>query len=34
MGDLSRRVKVTGQGDEFDMLAETINDMLARIERL
>lgn len=34
MGDLSRRVKVTGQGDEFDVLAETINDMLARIERL
>lgn len=34
MGDLSRRVRVTGQGDEFDLLAETINDMLARIERL
>ena len=34
MGDLSRRVKVTGQGDEFDVLAETINDMLARIELL
>ncbi len=34
MGDLSRRVKVTGQGDEFDALAETINDMLTRIERL
>ena len=34
MGDLSRRVRVTGQGDEFDVLAETINDMLERIERL
>jgi signal transduction histidine kinase len=33
-GDLSRRVRVTGQGDEFDLLAETINDMLDRIERL
>lgn len=33
-GDLSRRVKVTGHSDEFDMLAETINDMLDRITRL
>ena len=33
-GDLSRRVNVTGQGDEFDLLAETINDMLDRIGRL
>ena len=33
-GDLTRRVRVSGQGDEFDMLAETINDMLERITRL
>ncbi len=33
-GDLSRRVRVTGRGDEFDRLAETINDMLDRIGRL
>ena len=33
-GDLSRRVRVTGQGDEFDLLAATINDMLERIEAL
>ncbi len=33
-GDLTRRVKVTGHSDEFDMLAETINDMLDRIGRL
>jgi signal transduction histidine kinase len=33
-GDLTRRVRVTGQGDEFDDLAETINDMLERIARL
>ncbi len=33
-GDLSRRVRVTGHGDEFDLLAETINDMLDRIGRL
>jgi signal transduction histidine kinase len=33
-GDLSRRVRITGQGDEFDLLAETINDMLERIELL
>lgn len=34
MGDLMRRVKVTGHSDEFDLLAETINDMLDRIARL
>jgi signal transduction histidine kinase len=33
-GDLSRRVPRTGRGDEFDRLAETINDMLDRIARL
>ena len=33
-GDLTRRVRITGQGDEFDLLAETINDMLERIELL
>lgn len=33
-GDLTRRVRVAGRGDEFDMLAETINDMLGRIARL
>lgn len=33
-GDLSRRVPLTGSGDEFDRLAATINDMLARIETL
>ena len=33
-GNLSQRVQVTGQGDEFDLLAETINDMLDRISRL
>jgi signal transduction histidine kinase len=33
-GDLSRRVRITGVGDEFDLLAETINDMLDRIGRL
>ena len=33
-GDLSRRVRLTGRGDEFDRLAETINDMLDRIGRL
>ena len=33
-GDLNRRVRVTGRGDEFDRLAETINDMLDRIGRL
>ncbi len=33
-GDLSRRVRLSGRGDEFDHLAETINDMLGRIGRL
>jgi signal transduction histidine kinase len=33
-GDFSRRVRVSGRGDEFDQLAETINDMLDRIGRL
>lgn len=33
-GDLSPRVRVSGRGDEFDRLAETINDMLDRIGRL
>lgn len=33
-GDLTRRVRVTGRGDEFDLLAETINDMLDRIAQL
>ena len=33
-GDLSRRVAVSGRDDEFDRLAETINDMLERLSRL
>jgi len=33
-GDLSRRVAVSGVGDEFDELAMTINEMLDRISRL
>jgi len=33
-GDLSRRVKLSKRGDEFDELAVTINDMLDRISRL
>ncbi|MBS0560549.1 MAG: HAMP domain-containing protein [Proteobacteria bacterium] len=33
-GDFSRRVQVTGRGDEFDQVAEAINDMLDRITRL
>ncbi len=33
-GDLGRRVRMSGRGDEFDRLAETINDMLDRIARL
>jgi signal transduction histidine kinase len=33
-GDLTRRVRVGGHEDEFDLLAETINDMLDRISRL
>jgi signal transduction histidine kinase len=33
-GDLSRRVPLVGSGDEFDTLAENLNRMLDRIERL
>jgi signal transduction histidine kinase len=33
-GDFARRVRLSGRGDEFDQLAETINDMLDRIARL
>jgi signal transduction histidine kinase len=33
-GDLSRRVPLSGSGDEFDRLARTINEMLERIEAL
>jgi len=33
-GDFARRVKLTGRGDEFDQIAEVINDMLERIGRL
>ena len=33
-GDLSRRVQVTGRGDEFDDLATSLNRMLGRIELL
>ena len=33
-GDLTRRVAISGRGDEFDRLAETINDMLDRLSRL
>jgi signal transduction histidine kinase len=33
-GDFAQRVKLTGRGDEFDQVAEVINDMLDRIERL
>ncbi|HEY0265262.1 MAG TPA: HAMP domain-containing sensor histidine kinase [Rhizomicrobium sp.] len=33
-GDLTRRVPLTGSGDEFDALAENLNRMLDRIERL
>lgn len=33
-GDLTQRVGLSGAGDEFDQLAETINQMLDRIERL
>jgi signal transduction histidine kinase len=33
-GDLSGRLEVMGTGDEFDRLAESLNTMLARIERL
>jgi len=33
-GDLSRRVPLTGTGDELDRLSESLNAMLARIEEL
>ena len=33
-GNLTRRVPLTGSGDEFDTLAENLNRMLDRIERL
>ena len=33
-GDLTRRVPLTGSGDEFDVLSENLNRMLDRIERL
>lgn len=33
-GDLSRRVPLTGKGDEFDRLATTLNAMLDQNERL
>jgi len=34
MGDLTRRVRRSGRGDELDQLADVINDMLDRISRL
>ncbi|CAJ1411911.1 unnamed protein product [Effrenium voratum] len=33
-GDLSQRVSVAGSGDEFDQLAENLNEMLEQIESL
>jgi len=33
-GNFSKRVSLSGRGDEFDQLAETINEMLDRIARL
>jgi signal transduction histidine kinase len=33
-GDFAQRVKLTGRGDEFDQIADVINDMLDRIGRL
>jgi signal transduction histidine kinase len=33
-GDFAQRVRLSGRGDEFDQLAETINDMLDRMARL
>lgn len=33
-GDLSQRMVLSGSGDEFDRLAESLNAMLDRIERL
>jgi signal transduction histidine kinase len=34
LGDLTRRIPITGEGDEFEELADIINDMLDRIARL
>ncbi len=34
MGDMTRRVPVTGWGDEIDRLAATFNEMLDRIQQL
>ncbi|MEM9104834.1 MAG: HAMP domain-containing sensor histidine kinase [Pseudomonadota bacterium] len=33
-GDLGQRLPVSGSGDEFDRLSESLNDMIGRIERL
>ena len=33
-GDLSRRIPLTGAGDEMEQLAQNLNDMLDQIERL
>jgi signal transduction histidine kinase len=33
-GDFVQRVRLTGRGDEFDQIADVINDMLDRIGRL
>ncbi len=33
-GDFAQRVRLTGRGDEFDQVADVINDMLDRIGRL
>lgn len=32
-GDLTHRAKVEGWGDEFDLLAQNLNDMLARLQK-
>jgi signal transduction histidine kinase len=34
VGDLSGRLEITGSGDEFDRLADSLNAMLERIEQL
>lgn len=34
LGDLRHRVPLSGSGDEFDQLAETLNSMLDRIQQL
>ncbi|WP_240336663.1 HAMP domain-containing sensor histidine kinase [Tropicibacter sp. Alg240-R139] len=33
-GDLTRRIPMRGSGDEFDQMAQTLNDMLDKIEEL